>query len=210
MVHRSNASYLALPSRVEGRPLDARLHWLTEPGELVRPLSALASLDSGEVIHVPPQVSGRDTLEKCLIGDGERVIGGEPVARIGEGDRSDVDEGAAQYSPGLREDSAPFDHGPYPPAERSYSWAGLSANEASVSEGRAVYARIVEPSGLSAFAVVGAVALVGTLVAAISIFSFFMTGGLVAPMIATMSLAVVASALRYAEYRLDPGGDGRP
>lgn len=216
MVRRSNASYLALPSRVEGRPLDARLYWLTKPGELVKPLRPLARLDSGEVIHVPPQVSRRDVLEKCLIADGQRVIGGEPVARIGEGDRSDSREAPTQDGPGLREERAPFHPGlgeeqmPYDPVAVEYPpGAGLSA-EVTVTKERVVYASVLEPAGLSALAVVGAVSLGGMSVSAISIFSFFVTGGLLAPMIATVSLAAVASALRYAEYRLDPGGDCRP
>lgn len=223
MVHRSKASYLVLPSRIEGWPLDARLHWLTGPGELVTPLRPLARLDSGEVIHVPPQVSGRDLLEKCLIGEGRRVIGGEPIARIGEGDRSDLYEVPAQYDEGLREELAPFDHMNasseeregdaesmrYGPTGTNFSWPGLAA-EVTMTESRAVYASVIEPSGLSALAVVGAVVLAGTLVAAISMVLFFMTGGVLTPMIATMSLASVVSALRFAEYRLDPGGDGRP
>lgn len=205
MVRRSNASYLALPARIEGCPLDARLHWLTKPGELVKPLRPLARLDSGEVIYVPPQVSGREVLEKWLIGEGQRVIGGEPIARIGEGARLEpLHTSTKDNEAALEEEQMPYD-----PVGVEHFSPGLSA-EVTVTRDRAVYASILEPARLSALAVVGAVSLAGTLVAAISIVSFFMTGGVVAPMIATMSLAGVASALRYAEYRLDSGGNGRP
>lgn len=80
-----------------------------------------------------------------------------------------------------------------------------SLGESTVTGNRVNYASTLATARLSVLAVVGAVSLGGMLVSAISIFSFFVIGGLVAPMIATVSLTVVASALRYAEYLLDPG-----
>jgi hypothetical protein len=157
------------------------LQWLKRPGQQVASLEQIALLvgDKEWLLLVPDGCSG--LVGDWLANSGSRVVPCTPVIKIlVTAGAQDGDEQKA--NDGLSETAPPFAHAP--------------------SSHRAIVARIMRNQEVVVFASIGAVALVGILLAACSTIASAFWPGPLPPLFGGLCLAVVAGALAYGRHRL--------
>lgn len=179
----TSSVHLAIPALDFGRRTDVILRWLKRPGDEVASLEPIARLVGGNqwLLLVPNGYSGR--IGEWLARSGSPVVPCEPVVKILV-TAGPQDEDEQNANEGLSETASPFAHAPVPH--------------------RTIVARIMPEGEVTVFAWIGAVALVGMLLAAGSmIASAFLTGPL-PPLLGGCCLALVAAALSYGRGRLGP------
>ena len=178
--------HLAIPARSFGRRTDLILEWLKRPGEEVGSLEPLARLvgDDEWLLLVPNGCSG--LVANWLARSGSSVVACEPVVKIlvTAGPQDDSEQNANGE---LSEAARPFAHAPSP-----Y---------------RTIVARIMRNREVAVFAWVGAVSLVGILLAALSMIASAFWSGPLPPLFGGLFLALVAGALAYGRTRLGPSND---
>jgi pyruvate/2-oxoglutarate dehydrogenase complex dihydrolipoamide acyltransferase (E2) component len=164
---------LRLPASPELDRDHAMIHWLKQPGDVIRPNELVAVLGTGTELRAPQAAWGR--VEKLLAAEGERVINRQPLLRIR------VSAAEPPGPRGLEEPSAaPF------------------AEELPVR----IVMEPVDKHTHRALATVGAIVVVGIVIAAVCLPIYLIVGGSTVPAIGGFSLMVVAAALAYGQHVL--------
>jgi len=177
----TSSVHLAIPRLSFGRRTDVILRWLKRPGDEVASLEPIARLVGGSewLLLVPNGYSGR--IGEWLTRSGSPVVPCEPVVKIlVTAEPQDEDEQNANE--GLSEAATPFAPAPLP-----Y---------------RSIVARIMPKKEVTVFAWIGAVALVGIILAALSMIASAFLPGPLPPLLGGFCLALVAGALSYGRRRL--------
>jgi pyruvate/2-oxoglutarate dehydrogenase complex dihydrolipoamide acyltransferase (E2) component len=177
----TGSAHLAIPALKLGRRADVILQWLKRAGDEAVSLEPIARLvgDHEWLLLVPNGYSGR--LGELLASSGEPVVPCEPVVKILV-TAEPQDEGEQNANGELSEAASPFADAPPPH--------------------RAIVARIMPSREVTLFAWIGALSLVGILLAASSMIASAFLGGPLPALFGGFCLAIVAGALAYGRRRL--------
>jgi len=198
---------LAVPATIRRLGPRAILRWQVDPGQKIRPHDPIARLDGkgGEValvLQAPEDCYG--IILACWVEDGAEVIVGEPVLTLRAEQPGSADTWSGRESfqlseqaPGLSERAQ---------AEYEPDLPGLSQAEPGESPFDAlqgVSARHLSRHDRVGLAVVGAVSLLGLLIAAIGLVACIVLRTGAPALVVALSLAVVAGSLSYGKDRMD-------
>ncbi len=159
---------------------------MKHPGDEVASLEPIARLVGGDewLLLIPADCSGR--IGEWFARSGSLVVPCEPVVKIlvTTGPQDEDEQNANEE---LFEAATPFAHAPLPHG--------------------AIVARIMPEGEVTVFAWIGAVALVGILLAAVSVIASAFLAGPLPPLLGGFCLTLVAGALSYGQRRLASTND---